>query len=48
VRKEVMIALQDMVSGEPLVINDVPKAPELQEIRNAMSNCQPLRSWPCR
>jgi diguanylate cyclase (GGDEF)-like protein len=37
VRKEVMIALQDMVSGEPLVINDVPKAPELQEIRNAMS-----------
>jgi diguanylate cyclase (GGDEF)-like protein len=36
-RKEVMIALQDMVSGEPLVINDVPKAPELQEIRNAMS-----------
>jgi diguanylate cyclase (GGDEF)-like protein len=32
-----MIALQDMVSGEPLVINEVPKAPELQEIRNAMA-----------
>jgi diguanylate cyclase (GGDEF)-like protein len=35
--KEVMIALQDMVTDEPVIINDAQRAPELQSARKAVT-----------
>jgi diguanylate cyclase (GGDEF)-like protein len=35
--KSVMTALQDMLSDEPVIINDAQKAPELQTARNQMT-----------
>ncbi|MGA8620257.1 MAG: diguanylate cyclase [Candidatus Sulfotelmatobacter sp.] len=35
--KEVMIALQDMASEEPIIINDAQRGPELQNVRKAVA-----------
>jgi diguanylate cyclase (GGDEF)-like protein len=35
--KEVMIALQDMASDEPVIISDAQRGPELQNVRNAVT-----------
>ena len=38
--KEVMIALQEMASVDPVIISDAQKAPELQSVRKAMAELE--------